>query len=139
VRLGRPKVNSIAAWLGICALILNALVPIHVAFDLVDALDNAHPEHVDHHHHHHGSRHGLLAALVGHRHVDDQSNGQSKHRHLDCAVCGTLCAINGFAPASTIAVPVPSLADASPALDATTGDIRSISQTAYRSRAPPKA
>ena len=136
MRLGRPKVNSIAAWLGICALILNALVPIHLAFDLADALDNGYREHVGHHHH--GSRHGLLAALVGHRHSDGKSEGQSKHPHLDCAVCGTLGAIGGFAPVSAIAVPVPTLVNASPAPDATTSDIRSLFHAAYRSRAPPE-
>lgn len=135
MRSVRPKLNSIAVWLGICALILNALVPIHLAFDLADALGNKPQEHVDHHH---GSRHGLLAALVGHRHSDGKSDGQSKHRHLDCAVCGTLGAIGGFAPASPIAVPVPKLADASPPLNATAGELRSLSYAAYRSRAPPE-
>ena len=137
MRSVRPKVNSIAAWLGICALILNALVPIHLAFDLADALDNGHREHVGHHHHH-GSRDGLLAALVGHRHSDGNSEGQSKHPHPDCAVCGTLGAIGGFAPASAIAVPVPTLVDALPAPDATTGDFRGLFHVAYRSRAPPE-
>ncbi len=136
VRLVRPRVNSIAAWLGICALILNALVPIHLAFDLADALENGHAEHVGDHHH--GSRHGLLAMLVGHRHTDGKSEGQPTHRHLDCAVCGTLGAIGGFAPATAIAVPVPTLAHASPPVAATTDGIRGLSHAAYRSRAPPE-
>jgi hypothetical protein len=139
VTLGRPKVNSIAAWLGICALILNALVPIHLAFDLADALNNEHPDHVGHvGQHHHGSRHGVLAALVGHRHTDGKSEGQGHGHHIDCAVCGTLGALGGFAPASAIIVPVPTLFDALPVLEATPGEIRRISHATYCSRAPPE-
>ena len=67
-----------AARLGLLALALNALVPVHLAFDLADAFEPAHLcgayAEVG------GAERSLLAMLGGHRDADGQSDKRHKHR-----------------------------------------------------------
>lgn len=137
MRLGRPKLKAIAAWLGIFALSINALLPIHLAFDLADAvagaggrLAQASP------HHQHDGRH-LLATLAGHRDGGGKSGGPVDRHHLDCFVCGSLGALAGFAATAGIALPTPALLDAPALLTAAAVELRGAAPAAYRSRAPP--
>jgi len=120
-----------AARLGLLALALNALVPIHLAFDIAEALEaprcSAHAE-VD------NRERGLLALLSGHRHADGKSDEHGKHHA--CPVCSALGSLAVFAPPAATALSAP-----------TPGDLRTahfLVQTervgapaAYRSRAPP--
>jgi hypothetical protein len=135
VQLGRPKLKTIAAWLGVLALSINALLPIHLAFDLADALAGERVEQASPHHQHDGRQ--LLAALAGHRDSGGKSGAPGSRGHLDCFVCGSLGALAGFAAAAGIAVPTPALLDAPASLAAATVELRGASPTAYRSRAPP--
>ena len=123
-----------AARLGILALALNALVPVHLAFDLAEAFKPAHlcgarAESGD-------AERPLLALPRGHRDADGKADKHDKHHA--CPVCSALGALAGLpAPSPTaLAVPPP------PGLPATLSVIEGESAgapAAYRSRAPPSA
>ncbi|MBV8736299.1 MAG: DUF2946 family protein [Alphaproteobacteria bacterium] len=138
IRPKRLRFGTIAAWLGIIALCLNALVPIHLAFDLADALTASdHTEGADAGH---GLAHTLLALLVGHHHHQDRSAPHKPHHHNDgCAVCGVVGTLAGFAPAA-----VAQLAAPGAVFVATLGFVEPPAPQlgpviTYRSRAPPLA
>ena len=130
VPLVRRNSSFVAACLGILALSFNALVPIHLVFDLADAPDAAGEEHAGHGHH--GD--GWLAMLVGHR---DAGGGQGHERHVNCAVCNTIGALAGLAPAAGTALPIPVVVDAPVALVERIGNPSRAFPASYRSRAPP--
>jgi hypothetical protein len=136
VRSGRLRGRGWAAWLGLLALALNALVPVHLAFDLAEALAPA-------------PRHGvpaaahspewrLLALLTGHREADGKSRRHGKERRADCPVCNLLGTLAGFAPVAIAALPVPAPI-AAPALPAPAEFVTVAAVAASRSRAPPAA
>jgi hypothetical protein len=120
-----------AARLGLLALALNALVPIHLAFDIAEALEapqcSAHAE-VDN-----GER-GLLALLSGHRHADGKSDEHGKHH--TCPVCSALGSLAAFAPPAATALSAPAPA-ALPTAHFLVQTERLGALAAYRSRAPP--
>lgn len=134
MRMARKGAGFVAAWLGILALSLYALIPIYFAFDLADAYytgsvdDIGRPD----------RGHNVLAALVGHQRAGGKADGHSDRR-VNCAVCGSLCALAGYAPADGVTLLIPGLMDAA----ATPANSRSIvshaSPAAYYSRAPPRA
>jgi len=120
--------------LGILALALNALVPVHLAFDLAEAFKPGHlcgvRAEAD------GAERLLLALLSGHRDAD--GNADEHHKHQACPVCGALGALAGLPPPSPTALSVPLPAG----LPATPSVIEGESlgaPAAYRSRAPPLA
>ena len=96
-----------AAWAGVLALALNALVPIHLAFDLAEELAPAHrsttePET-------HGVEWRVLAALIGHNvHDADDSDDHGKHHDATCPVIAAFGALTGLVTVTvpTIAQPV---------------------------------
>jgi hypothetical protein len=121
-----------AARLGLLALALNALVPVHLAFDLADAFEPARlcgaPAEVG------GTERHLLALLSGHHGTNGKSDEHSKHHA--CPVCSTLGALAGLVLPTLIALSVPLPAG----LPATLSLAESESvgaPAAYRSRAPP--
>jgi hypothetical protein len=123
-----------AARLGILALALNALVPVHLAFDLAEAFKPAHL--CGAHAEVGGAERSLLALLSGHRDADGQSD--EHHKHHACPVCSTLNALAGF----VLPVP-PALSFPTPA-GLWAGHFviqaeRVRAPAAYRSRAPPLA
>jgi hypothetical protein len=129
-----------AARLGLLALALNSLVPIHIAFDLAEALAPAH----------HWSAHTradaastdrhLLALLVGHRHAGGKlhDHGHGNGHGTACPVCSALGALTGLAaPAATLlAAPAPA---ALPVALSVTETVSPRPPASYRSRAPPLA
>lgn len=137
MRRSRLRLGALAAWLGVIALCLEALVPVHLAFDLAEAFATAAPraEAADH-----DSTRQLLALLAGHRdgdrHPGDTSDSRGKHRR-DCAVCAALGTLAGFAPAAPVLLSAP-LRISAPALPAAVASApRAAPEFAYRSRAPP--
>ncbi len=126
-----------AACAGILALALNALVPVHLAFDLVEELAPAH----------HGSaqseKHTLewrvIAALIGHdAHDADDTDDHGHHHDATCPVVAAFSALTGLVTttAPTIAQPIAVAHVDLPAPAATRpADAPSV---AYRSRAPPR-
>jgi hypothetical protein len=123
-----------AARLGLLALALNALVPVHLAFDLADAFE---PEHqCGIHAEVGGAERRLLALLSGHPETDGTSDEHGKHH--DCPVCSALGALAGFAPPAPTALlalfPV-----GLPKAHSVTQAERVGAPAAYRSRAPPVA
>ena len=123
-----------AARLGILALALNALAPVHLAFDLAEAfkpahLCGAHAEVGD-------AERSLLALLAGHRDADGQPD--EHHKHHACPVCGALGALAGLPPPSPTALAVP-LPAGLPAAHFVIQAERARVPAAYRSRAPPPA
>jgi Protein of unknown function (DUF2946) len=120
-----------AARLGLLALVLNALVPIHLAFDIGEALEapqcSAHAQ-VE------TPERQLLALLSGHHGANGKSDEHGKHHA--CPVCSALGALLGFVPPASAELSAPAPAD----LPTT----HFLAQTehfhvpaAYRSRAPP--
>jgi Protein of unknown function (DUF2946) len=122
------------AWLGLLALALNALVPVHIAFDVADALSPPSGRAS-------GRAHGLewraLALLTGHADAVGKSDNHGKQHHVDCAVCSALGTLAGFAPAAAVVVPLPAaFATATVAAAPAEAPIRAPA-AAYLSRAPP--
>lgn len=138
MRSRRLALKAAAMWLGVLALALNALVPIHLTFDLVAAINEGQPEpaHADY-----GSRERhFLAALTGHHQPHDKSGGHGEHRHTDCLVCNSLSALGGsFTPPVSAALLGPSLLAALPSLATIVNAPSGASPAAYFSRAPPLA
>ncbi len=138
----RLRLGVIAVWLGVIALGVNALVPIHLAFDLDHAF-----EAVAQRQHAPALRHDLswrlLALLTGHLDGDespgDKTDGHSKHHHPDCAVCSSLGTLAGFAPAMAVPLPTPTRIEAPMLLAAADRAPPAATALAYRSRAPPIA
>ena len=126
-----------AAWLGLLALALNALVPVHLAFDLAEVLAPA--RHADEEA---GSaERRLLALLSGHReargHADEHGRHGHRHHH-DCAVCSAFGALTGLAPPALLALSTPDAIVLPAALAIVQG--KPVGTLAgYRSRAPPIA
>jgi hypothetical protein len=120
-----------AARLGLLALALNALVPIHLAFDISGAFEaqqcSAHAQ-VDN-----PERH-LLALLTGHRDANGKADEHAKHHA--CPVCSALGALAGLTPPAspTLAFPLPA---GLPAAHVVAQAESFGAPTAYRSRAPP--
>jgi hypothetical protein len=123
-----------AARLGLLALALNALVPVHLAFDLAEAFEPEHQRRV--HAGVGGAERRLLASFSGHRETDGTSDEHGKHHA--CSVCSALGALAGFAPPAPTAL----LALFPVGLPKTHFVVwveRVSTPTAYRSRAPPVA
>jgi len=125
-----------AARLGLLALALNTLVPVHLAFDLAEAFEPAHLC---------GVRVGagnveqrLLALLSGHRDADGKSDEHGKHHGTACPVCSALGSLAGLAPPSPTALPVPLPTEPPATLSLIVGESVGA-PAAYRSRAPPLA
>jgi hypothetical protein len=122
-----------AARLGLLALALNALVPVHLAFDLAEAFKaqqcGAHTE-VG------GAERRLLALLSGHREADSKSHEHGNHHA--CPVCSALGSLAGFTPPAPFALLVPIPAGL-PVSHFVTQAERVGAPAAYRSRAPPLA
>jgi hypothetical protein len=120
-----------AVRLGLLALAFNALVPIHLAFDIAEAFEapqcSAHAE-AD------NSERRLLALLSGHHGTNRKSEEHGKHHA--CPVCGALAALAGFVPPASTALLIPAPADL-PASHFLVQTERSGAPAAYRSRAPP--
>jgi hypothetical protein len=139
MRPRRLRLGAIAAWLGVIALGFNALVPIHLAFDLAEALEPGAGHHAaqlcgD------GFERCVLALLTG-RHDDaaDKTESHSRHHHAECAVCGSLGTLAGFAPAAAAALPLPARVEVPTPLAAARSEPHAALPAAYRSRAPPIA
>lgn len=123
-----------AARLGLLALALNAVVPVHLAFDLAEAFEPA--QHCGAHLEIGGAERRLLALLSGHPEADGTSDEHGKHHA--CPVCSALGALAGFAPPAPTAL----LALAPVGLPTTRFVVRAecvSTLAAYRSRAPPVA
>jgi hypothetical protein len=136
---GKPKWSAWAAWLGVIALALNALVPVHIAFDLAVALGPAHQERAA------ASGHDLewrlLALLTGHVDADGKPDRDKHHgsNRSYCPACSALGTLAGFAPTSVTALPVPVTVVAVIAVATIAGEPAKGPAAAYRSRAPPIA
>jgi hypothetical protein len=124
--------------LSLLALVLNALVPVHLAFDLAEALRPAcqatHDESDS------AERH-LLALISGHREAECQADEHGRHghsHHHECAVCSALGTLMGLAapPLVVLSVAAPAALPAALPLDQ---HIAFGTFGGYRSRAPPVA
>ena len=138
----RLRLGAIAAWLGVIALSLDALVPIHLAFDLAHAFESAtHREDSSPAEHDFSWR--LLTLVTGHHDEDTPSGGKTgspgNHHHPDCAVCSSLGTLAGFAPAATAPLSVPIRVETPILLATIASELPGAPATAYRSRAPPIA
>jgi hypothetical protein len=138
----RLKLGAIAAWLGVIALSLDALVPIHLAFDLAHTLETTtHREGSSPAEHDFTWR--LLTLVTGHNDEDAPSSGKTggrgEHHHPDCAVCSSLGTLAGFAPAATAPLSVPIRVETPILLATIAREPPGAPATAYRSRAPPIA
>ena len=121
-----------AARLGVLALALNALVPVHLAFDFAEASEPAHlcgtNAEVD------SGERRLLALLTGHHDADGKPEEHGKHHA--CPVCSALGALAAFAPPALAVLSVPLPAGLLAALPVIQGEPVGA-PAAYRSRAPP--
>lgn len=122
--------------LSLLALTLNALVPVHLAFDLAEALrpacQAAHEEADS------AERH-LLALISGHREAECQADEHGRHgHHHECAVCSALGTLVGLAAPALVIFPAPAPAALPTALRL--DQYKAFGTFAgYRSRAPPSS
>ena len=121
-----------AARLGLVALVLNALVPIHLAFDIAEAFEA--PGRCGAAAESGGAERHLLALLTGHREANGKADDHSKHHA--CPVCSALGALAGFVPPASTALSVPATPDL-PTAHFLVQTERFSAPAAYRSRAPP--
>jgi len=125
-----------AAWLGLLALAVNTLVPVHLAFDLAEALA---PARQSANEAAGGAEHRLLALLSGHRETETPAHEHGRHghsHHHECAVCSALGALAGLAQPTLEALSAPpptALPAALPILEPKAFG----TPAGYRSRAPP--
>ena len=136
MRPSRLRSRGIAVWLGVIALALNALVPIHLAFDLADSLA---PRHDGEDAAAHDAFRHMLALLVGHDSDNDHAPSNTGHHHDHCAVCGAIATLAGFAPAAVVLLAVPTSVYAATLSLATPAAPRAAPLIAYHARAPPVA
>ena len=134
----RLRLGAIAAWLGVIALSLDALVPIHLAFDLAHTFETA-THQKDSSPAEHDFSWRLLALVTGHQDPDGKAGSPVKHHREDCAVCSSLGTLAGFAPAATAPLSVPIRVETPILLAAIASEPPAAPATAYRSRAPPIA
>ncbi len=134
MRANRLRLGAVAAWLGMIALGLNALVPIHLAFDLAHALAGE-ERHDASGEHAFGS--SLLELVLGHHDLADGTDSHRGHHHTQCAVCGSLGTLAGFALAGPAIMPLPVRIEAPTAAAAVKNEPHAAAPAAYRSRAPP--
>jgi hypothetical protein len=134
----RRRSGFIGAWLGVIALGFNALVPIHMACDIAHAVAPAQRDNdatVDR-----DFVACLLTLLTGHPDEEgSKSSPHSGHGDHDCAVCGAIATLTGFAPAGAAALVAPVVAYVAPLLPAAAATTYIAPLPAYRSRAPPTA
>ena len=123
-----------AARLGLLALALNALVPIHLAFDLAEAFEPA--PHCGAQVQADGAERRLLALLSGHPETGGTSDEHGKHHA--CPVCSALGALAGFAPPAPTAL-LALFSVGLPTAYFVTQAESAGTPAAYRSRAPPVA
>jgi len=128
----RPGVRW-AARVGIFALALNALVPIHLAFDLGEALAPAH----------HDDSHGLewraIAALIGHDAHDADADDHGTHHDSTCPVITAFGALTGVVAATAPMLAQPVVVATADLPTLTADQLATVATAAYRSRAPPLA
>jgi hypothetical protein len=127
---------AIAVWLGVMALGLNALVPIHLAFDIAHAFAAGdHDDHSDDH----DFVGCLLTLVVGHHEDENQSPSHEGPHHEGCAVCGAIGALAGLAPIAATFLAVPIVVHAANLGIVDLAAPHAAPLSAYRSRAPPLA
>jgi hypothetical protein len=137
VRLGRLRRARWAAWLATVAVILNTLVPVHLAFDLAESFDTAHQHEAD------APGRGLewraLVLLTGHDADDRKPVHHGKAHEITCPVCTALGSLGGIAPVAGPVLSVPATIAVSNAFAAVDDAPATATTGAYRSRAPPLA
>jgi hypothetical protein len=126
-RLRRKSV----AWLGLLALLIQALLPLAVGAE-VAAIARS------------GDHELLEFCAFGHLHVagDNDTDGRPDHHHHSdrlCPICVALQASPAFTAPAPAVLPLPSAAPIRIATRVATVAPRFVAFTAYRSRAPPSA
>jgi hypothetical protein len=133
---GRPQCRRAgAAWLGLIALALNALVPVHLAFDLAEALATARQPRA--HAMVHSAEWRLLALLIGHRAGDGRSEDPGKDRGIACPIYGALGTLAGLALTAPPPLSLPLALAIATVLPVIADELPAAPPAAYRSRAPP--
>jgi hypothetical protein len=122
-----------AAWLGLLALAVNALVPVHLAFDLAEVLAPARQSADEEAG---GTERHLLALLSGHREAESPADEHGRHHHPGCPVCSAFGALTGLALPMPVLLPAANATGLTAALPATEIEPAGT-PVGYRSRAPP--
>lgn len=137
MRPGRLRLRVMAAWLGVLALALDALVPVHLAFDL------AHAAAPTRHRERPADRDFiavLLTLVTGHHDAAGAGGAPERHHRGDhCAVCGAAATLAHFAPAAAVLLWPPAFAGVPKPAPPAAETPRPLAFVAYRSRAPPLA
>ena len=132
----RPRALRRAAWLGLFALALNVLVPVHLAFDMAEAAA-AHEPRADLHAPSLTWR--VLAVLTGHQADGSDPARRAKGHEAPCPVCTSAATLAGFVTAAGPILPAPPGIPASNPPTPAPAFHAAASLAAYRSRAPPRA
>jgi len=121
----RRRVTRLGVWLGALALAVNALLPIHLARDIIHAANHLR----------------LAAAGAGDAHHHHEHPGDDHHHDGGCLICGGLTAAAVTAmtlpPLIVVATPSELVLASPPAAPRRLG--KSAARTPYAPRAPPAA
>ena len=130
---GRRKRSSVAAWLGVVALAIQAVLPLLVAVEIslaASAGENSVFELCEYGHIHAAAPHEA-----------DGAPGKSRHHDGDggplCPICIALHAGPVFTAPAILALPLPAVRDIATALPEMQRSPHLVALVAYRSRAPP--
>lgn len=130
----RTRHIRIGVRLSLLALALNALVPIHLAFDLAQAVRHHAPAPA-----HHSREWWVLYVVTGHRLHDGKSHQDGKSHEATCPVCNAASSLAGIAMAAPPALPRPRIIAVAACDQSALAFHHSRTCAAYRSRAPPLA
>jgi DUF2946 family protein len=117
-------------WLSLVALTLNALVPVHLAIDLGEALSPRSVQLA-------GSDWHVLALVTGQIDRPGKSGDDHKGRPTDCAVCNSLRTLAAAVPVMLAPLPAPMTVGEAAIEAPPEGEPVEAPATGYRSRAPP--
>jgi hypothetical protein len=129
----RLRRASWAIWLAVLALGLEALVPIHLALDLDEAVASGHRSAPG------ADRHSFewrfLAIAAGH--VDADGRPERDRHGPACPAVAAIGVLSGFAIVAPPALPATAVVAALPSFAVMVGEPGRAPAAGYRSRAPP--
>lgn len=119
-------------WLGCLALALNALVPVHFAFDAAEALSHGAAAKAP------SLQAHIIALLAGHPEADPHAGHDHTHHHRpECPVCASTGTLAGFALSAPVLIPAPVATTAAVSPEAFVPRAAKAPLLGYLSRAPP--
>ena len=138
MRSNRPRLRTVAAWLGVIALSFNALFPIQYAFGLAAELALAREcGHIPIGAAPPDPAWRVFALLTGNDKPADPARSHTGFHPLGGAICGFVATPAGFTASTAAALPLPACRESAAAAVVTLGNAAPAAPAGYCPRAPP--